>query len=184
MTCMSLPWLLARVWDLATGDELARLEHGLLVASVAFSPDGTKLATGSLDSTARVWDVTSGEQLAYLPHDLPVNAVAFSPDGETLATASNDGVARLWDLTLFSKGDTLAFPHPDVVTAVAFSPDSSRLVTACQNGFVRVFLVRPEDLIAEACARLSRNFTHDEWERYFPDEPYRCTCENLPPCAE
>ena len=48
------------------------------------------------------------------------------------------------------------------------------------DGTARVWLWRPEDLIAEACARLPRNLTLEEWQRYIGDEPYRPTCPDLP----
>ena len=59
----------------------ARLDHGGSVNAVAFSPDGTRVATGSGDGSARVFDAATGAELARLDHDGPVNAVAFSPDG-------------------------------------------------------------------------------------------------------
>ena len=68
------------------------------VLGVAFSPDGTLLATASHDKTARLWDPATGEHLRTLTgHTDPVLGVAFSPDGTLLATASHDKTARLWD---------------------------------------------------------------------------------------
>ena len=52
----------ARVWDVASGAELARLVHNASVVALAFSPDGTRLATASDDGTVRVWDVASGTE--------------------------------------------------------------------------------------------------------------------------
>ena len=58
---------------------------------MAFSPDGTKIATASYDKTARLWDAATGKPLGEpLRHDARVNAVAFSPDGMKIATASGD----------------------------------------------------------------------------------------------
>ena len=65
---------------------------------MAFSPDGTLLATTSTDGTARLWDPATGQHRTTLTgHTDWVRAVAFSPDGTLLATTSRDGTARLWE---------------------------------------------------------------------------------------
>ena len=66
--------------------------------AVAFSPDGTLIATASADRTARIWDTATGTATHH-PHRAyrPGDAVAFSPDGTLVATASDDGTARIWD---------------------------------------------------------------------------------------
>ena len=69
-----------------------------VVLDVAFSPDGTRLATGSAARGARVWDAASGQQLLEVRHDHQVTAVAFSPDGTRLATGSDDKTARVWSV--------------------------------------------------------------------------------------
>jgi WD40 repeat protein len=66
------------------------------VLDVAFSPDGSRLATGSSNGDAWVWDAASGQQLLEIPHSRSVTAVAFSPDGTRLATGSYDKTARVW----------------------------------------------------------------------------------------
>jgi WD40 repeat protein len=89
------------VWDAGTGNQLRTLQGrtGSDVLSVAFSPDGTALASGLTDGTVIVWDAETGEQLHVLEgHTGIVFAVAFSPDGATLASASGDGTAVLWDV--------------------------------------------------------------------------------------
>ena len=66
--------------------------------SVAFSPDGTRIVSGSYDNTVRIWDTSTGEQLVVLQgHEDAVSSVAFSADGERVASASRDGTIRIWD---------------------------------------------------------------------------------------
>jgi len=80
------------------------------VHSVAISPDGKVLASGSDDRTVRLWDLHTGKELTTLKgHADHVNGVAFGPDGKTLASASDDKTVRVWDLRaarrpLFSRG--------------------------------------------------------------------------------
>ena len=66
--------------------------------SAAFSPDGSRIVTASVDKTARIWDAATGKEIAVLRgHDSVVNSAAFSPDGSRIVTASADKTARIWD---------------------------------------------------------------------------------------
>src|SRR4051794_36873097 len=69
----------------------------LQVYSVAFSPDGKTLVSGSGDGAVRLWDVATGEERATFKGHLLVTCVAFSPDGKTIASGSREGTIRLWD---------------------------------------------------------------------------------------
>jgi len=90
------------VWDPADGRHVAALEGNTGgVMDLAFSADGSRLATASLDGTVRIWDPSSGERLLTLRgHDALVTSVAFSPDGSRLASVGAEGVVRVWSLDL------------------------------------------------------------------------------------
>ena len=102
--------------------------HSSNVCSVAFSPDGPRIVTGSLDGTAKVWEAASGKELLTLNGHTPhVHSVAFSPDGQRIVTGGLDGMAKVWDAATGKPLFTLR-GHP--IASVAFSPDGQRIAAA------------------------------------------------------
>ncbi|MBI1291482.1 hypothetical protein GC173_09600 [bacterium] len=130
----------AYLWDAETGEVVREFAgHTRTVESVAFSPDGTRVLTGSTDHTARLWDASTGAVLrTFTGHTYHVNSVAFSPDGTRVLTGSSDNSARLWDPSTGAVLRTFT-GHTYDVSSVAFSPDGTRVLTGSSDGRARLW---------------------------------------------
>ncbi|MBC7875923.1 MAG: PD40 domain-containing protein [Anaerolineales bacterium] len=169
----------ARVWEAQTGNEIARITHESLVYTVAFSPDGKYVLSASQDGSVRVWEAQTGVEISRITHDGLVHTVTFSPDGKYILSGGEDGTARVWEA---QTGNEIArMTHESLVFKVAFSPDGKYAISASQDASIRVWIWQTEDLIVEACSRVTRNLTKIEWKQYIGDAlPYQAICENLP----
>jgi len=118
-----------RIYDVATGEKLITLTgHASGVTSAAFSPDGTKILTGSQDKTAKLFFAATGVLIRSFSHSDYVNSVAFSPDGTRVLTGSSDKTAKLWEVNTGTLIRTFTGNSAEV-RAVAFSPDGAQVLT-------------------------------------------------------
>ena len=107
--------------------------HSMSVCSVAFSPNGTQIVSGSDDKTLRLWDAVSGTHLNMLiGHSDWVTSVAFSPDGTRIVSGSDDKTLRLWDAVSGAHLNTLN-GHSSWVLSVAFSPNGTQIVSGSSD---------------------------------------------------
>ena len=133
------------VWDTATGKKLTVLGGAPVqmfsagsptqnaMNSVAFSPDGKVLASGSRDAEIIIWDVSTWRKLiTFKGVYAPVNSVAFSPDGRMLASAGNDAAVIFWDVATWEKKKELR-GHSDSINSVAFSKDGKFLASGSKD---------------------------------------------------
>jgi WD40 repeat protein len=171
-----------KVWEAETGRELLTLHgHRDSVRSLAWSPDGSKLATASADHTAKVWEPKTGRELLTLTgHQDPLYSVAWSPDGSKLATASGDHTAKVWEAK--TGRELLTLHGGGYVLSVAWSPDGKRLAAAGEDdsagaaGITYVYAIGPAELLRLARSRITRSLTSRECKRYLGTEP----CPALP----
>jgi WD40 repeat protein len=149
-----------RLWDLETGQEMATLKgHTDTVRSVAFSPDGRLLATGSDDKSAKLWDIATLQVLAtFGGHKNGINSVAFSQDGKRLATASSDTTVKLWDLAARRELATLE-GHKHWINSIAFSPDGKILATSSFDKTIRLWNLANQKEFALLSGHMDRIFS-------------------------
>jgi WD40 repeat protein/energy-coupling factor transporter ATP-binding protein EcfA2 len=113
--------------------------HTDAINGIAATPDGTRVVTGSEDSTARVWDAQTGAKLLQLEgHKGAIRAIAVTPDGTRIITSSEDKTARVWDA--WTGAEMLQLKgHTGPVRGVAVTPDGTRIITGSGDNTARVW---------------------------------------------
>ncbi|BCL37395.1 hypothetical protein NSMS1_38420 [Nostoc sp. MS1] len=138
--------------------------HSKYVSSVAFSPDGQTLASGSGDETIKIWNVSTGRLLQTLTgHSKYVSSVAFSPDGQTLASGSQDKTIKLWNLTTGKLLQSLT-DHSHSVNSVVFSPDGHTVASGSYDNTIKIWNVSTGSLLQSFSG-------HSNWVRYVAFSP-------------
>jgi WD40 repeat protein len=151
-----------KLWNVSTGQEISHLKghstQGVyieLIFSLAFSPDGKILASGSQDCTIKLWEVSSEREISTLKgHRKYINSVAFSPDGKILASGSKDKTIKLWEVSTGREITTL-WEHSYGVSSVAFSPDGKTLASGGQDKTIKLWDVRTGQKISTFNGHLS-----------------------------
>ncbi len=109
------------------------------VRSVTYSPDGSKIASGSFDKTIRIWDVKTKSEIKTLKgHTLYVNCVSYSPDGTKIASASSDKTIKIWDANTGAEIKTLK-GHTDWIYGVCFSPDGTKIASGSSDKMIKIW---------------------------------------------
>jgi WD40 repeat protein len=168
-----------KIWSAENGREIPGLpaHPDSAVVDLAFSPDGTRLATGAFSGMTKVWRISERsdtgetgtvgleELFTLIGHTTGVYGVAFSPDDTRLVTASEDGAANVWDANNGQELITLSV-QPQGLLDVAITPDGKYLATAGRDGAVRLFVLDTDELIALVQSRVTRSLTDEECQRY------------------
>ena len=140
------------------------LGHTQEVQSVAFSPDGQTLASGSTDGTVKLWNVNTGKAFRTLSdHTDAVWSVAIAPDGKTLASGSWDRTVKLWNLETGKIQRTLR-GHSKQVHSIAFSPDGRTIASGDLGGTIKLWSAR------HGCQKGTLKGHSDSVEISFPED--------------
>lgn len=125
------------------------ISSGQWVQSVAYSPDGTKLATGTSwkENGVQIWDAVTGENIVTLAVEDNVGHVRFSPDGKWIAAGTWGGDILIWDTQSLKLVKTLT-GYPDFIYSIDFSPDGNRIMAIGRGNAAMVWDIKTGDALA------------------------------------
>ncbi|HEX8747104.1 MAG TPA: hypothetical protein VF717_07875, partial [Pyrinomonadaceae bacterium] len=147
------------------------------VYDIDFSPDE--------ETTAVLFAEESGSGIAFWGKQGPdenvirtqgvATKLAYSPDGHYIAAGGDGLLAQVWEVK--SRQEVTRVTHSDLINTLYFSPKGKYLVTAGNEPTVRLTLMNKADLIREACSRLGKNLTQEEWTKYLKDKNNLSICK-------
>jgi WD40 repeat protein len=162
------------LWNESVSREVGCISLPGDIRALVCSPDGRSVATADASPSVRVWEDPLKATYTEIAHDGLVNALAFSADGKHLGVASADRIVRIYDI---QNGQEVArIEQDEAITSLAFSPDGRFLAAGSYDSTGRLWMLETQDLIGEACRRLTRTLTREEWQQYLGDEPYEPAC--------
>ena len=175
----------AEIWGIAERSRVAALKvnegdlDGYRLAdsyAVAFSPDGTMLATAGDEPLVHIWDAESGRLIREFEQNVGgVATLSFGSNGQTLAISGLDPVSSLWDVATGAQiGPMLRAGSR--TTMLDQSHDGRHLLTTAANGQGAVWDVNPESWKQRACDLANRTLTREEWDEFLPGRPYEPAC--------
>lgn len=168
---------LVDIWSVASKARVSRVPLPAQLTRLAFNRSGTVLFTAQGENL-QAWDIPSGKRRFSLTAGGDIDQIVPDPSSASFATVTH-GHLTVWDAVTGARVAQL--PDAGYLRVAAFSPDGRDVLAGYDQRSAALWLWRSGDLREQACARLTQNLSHDEWERWIPKQPYRKTCPNLPP---
>jgi WD40 repeat protein len=167
-----------QVRDARSGRLVAALRTADEGRSVAFSPNGALLATGTYNGTIELWSTRSWRPAGpgLEGHSGRVTALEFAPGGRTLLSGGADGTLQLWDVASRKPIGSPQMVEPNSYIAAVFAPDNQRVFAVSQGSHGVRWEVSPEAWKQHACAVAGRELSAREWSDALPGRDFRAIC--------
>lgn len=178
------------VWKIDSGKSVFQAPQEDIFSSVDLSPDGNYVALGNRAGTVSLRTTTTGQEILRAQNESYISSLAFSPDGKYIASGNGEGIVHI--LEIGTQQEVSHIIHGVSVESINFSQDGRYLISggcikrdmdglSCLQLTARVWLWKPEDLIADSCLRIGRNLSRAEWKQYVGDAlSYQAICDHLP----